>query len=83
MRRFTGFAHLVQAKRLALPGAYMTDERRLFRVLARRTIGEETLIELEDCATLDVWQLTLKQVARLRPVRAAECDRGGEALLIR
>lgn len=82
MRRFQGFMHLVQAKRLAVPGAYMTDEQSLFRVLTRRTVGVETLIELEDCTTLDVWQLTVSEVARLRPVRAANGDLAGEALLV-
>lgn len=82
MRRFQGFAHLVEAKRFAVPGAYMTDERSLFRVLARRTTADETLITLEDCTTLDVWQLTMSEVARLRPVRAAEGDRTGRALAV-
>lgn len=80
MRRFRGFVHIAQAKRLAFPGAYMTDERTLFRVLARRTIAEETLVELEDCATLDVWLVTMSEVARMRVVRARDCDRGRDAL---
>lgn len=80
MRRFQRSAHLARAKKLAVPDAYLSDERRLFRVLDRRTVDEETLIELEDCATLDVWLVTMGEVARLRVVRAVEADQAREAL---
>lgn len=36
------------------PGVYLTDETTLFRVADIHSHGRETLLELEDCATLDI-----------------------------
>ena len=37
------------------PDQYLTDGRKLFRVVVLRVFNEEELVELEDCATLDIW----------------------------
>lgn len=51
------------------PGGYLTNGRRLHRVLATLFNEGEALIELEDCATLDVWIVTSEEVASMRVVR--------------
>lgn len=77
MGRFREFAPLVDSE-IAASGSYLTDERKLFRVLGRLSVGDETLIELEDCTTLDVWLVAVTLVARLRRVRALAADRVAE-----
>jgi hypothetical protein len=74
-------SQLVRPETLA-PGGYLTDERKLFRVIDRRAMLEETLIELEDCTTLDVWLVTPEEVAELRPVGALEADQPDAALAV-
>lgn len=51
------------------PGGYLTNGRRLYRVLVTLFNEGETLIELEDCATLDVWIVTSEEVESMRMVR--------------
>jgi len=54
---------------------YLTDGRRLFRVLSRfAAVGEDACASLEDCATLEVRAYTPEELCamKLRPVAAAE-----------
>ena len=51
------------------PDQYLTDGRKLFRVVVLRVFNEEELVELEDCATLDIWLVSPDEVRRLRRVR--------------
>ena len=49
------------------PGRYLTDGRRLFRVVARFTMPPETvLVALEDCVTLGVTALLPHELGPLR-----------------
>jgi hypothetical protein len=48
------------------PGRYLTDSRRLFRVVARFTMPPDTvLVALEDCVTLSVTALLPSEIAAL------------------
>ena len=48
------------------PGRYLTDGRRLFRVVARFTMPPETvLVALEDCVTLSVTALLPRELEPL------------------
>jgi hypothetical protein len=51
------------------PGEYLTDGFRLYRVIVLRALNEETLVELEDCRTLDVWLVRIDELNSLRRVR--------------
>ena len=51
------------------PGGYLTNARRLYRVLAMLFNEGEPLIELEDYATSDVWIVTSEEAASMRMVR--------------
>jgi hypothetical protein len=51
------------------PDQYLTDGRKLFRVVVLRVFNDEELVELEDCATLDVWLVSPDEVRCLRRVR--------------
>ena len=48
------------------PGRYLTDGRRLFRVVSRFTVPPETvLVALEDCATLHITGLVPSELGRM------------------
>ena len=48
------------------PGRYLTDGRRLFRVVARFTMPPDTvLVALEDCVTLSVTALLPRELEPL------------------
>jgi hypothetical protein len=51
------------------PGEYLTDGFRLYRMVVLRLVGEERLVELEDCRTLDIWLVSADELESLRPVR--------------
>ncbi len=56
-------------------GSYVTDGRRLFRVVSQfATVGEHVFASLEDCRTLDVQAYAPGelQAMQLRPIRRAE-----------
>lgn len=68
------------------PDHYLTDERKLYRVIVLRVFSDEMLVELEDCATLDVWLVNPDELSSLRRVRgpragAARAVGLGSALL--
>lgn len=60
------------------PGQYVTNERRLYRIVLTRLVDDESIVELEDCATLDVWLVTAAEVASMRAV-AVPSPAGGDA----
>lgn len=60
------------------PDQYLTDGHRLFRVVVVRAFSDEELVELEDCATLDVWLVSAEEVGSLEPVRRSRLS-GGRA----
>lgn len=56
-------------------GSYVTDGRRLFRVISQfATVGENMFASLEDCLTLEVQAYAPGELRemRLRPVQTAE-----------
>jgi hypothetical protein len=60
---------------LLLPDSYLTDGRRLFRVVSQFTTGAECVLALlEDCVTLEVQEYSPGEIhrMRLRRVRTAE-----------
>lgn len=62
-------AHLTAPAHQATPGSYLTDTRTLFRVVSRYAVANETLVELEDCLTLDAWLVPAHEVLALRAIR--------------
>jgi len=54
---------------------YLTDGCKLFRVIVVRTSNDETLVELEDCQTLDVWLVPADELRSLRRVRQPRAER--------
>jgi hypothetical protein len=68
------------------PDHYLTDERKLYRVIVLRVFDDEMLVELEDCATLDVWLVRADELTSMRRVGAPQevvtrADSFGSALL--
>jgi hypothetical protein len=59
--------------RALVPSSYLTDGRRLFRVVSRLAAGYESMFVLEDCVTLDVQAFPRAEldVMGLRAVRPA------------
>jgi hypothetical protein len=60
------------SRRALAPGGYLTDGRRLFRVVSRfEGDGEVVLVGLEDCSTFEVRALLPRELRamRLRAVR--------------
>jgi len=61
--------------------SYLTDGRRLFRVVSQFTAGAEhvahVFASLEDCVTLEVQDYSPRELhrMRLRLVRTADCER--------
>ena len=54
-------------------GTYLTDGRRLFRVVSQfAAVGEDSFASLEDCRTLDVQAYAPGELRamKLRPIRA-------------
>lgn len=60
--------HLDQ--RQLIPGSYVTDGQRLFRVLSRLVTGHSTLVSIEDCLTLETRAYAASELKTmpLRPV---------------
>jgi hypothetical protein len=50
-------------------GAYLTDERQLYRVAARVIMERQAFVELEDCATLSTLLVAQAELAGMRSVR--------------
>src|SRR5690242_5516239 len=67
-------AHLNQ--RQLIPGSYLTDGQRLFRVLSRLVNGRSTLVSIEDCLTLETRAYAASELGTmpLRPVRGAHVE---------
>ncbi len=55
-------------------GEYLTDGFRLYRVAAIRVFNEETLVEIEDCRTLDLLLVSADEINSLRRVRAPQAE---------
>lgn len=55
-------------------GSYLTDGRRLLRVISRFAADEHRFASLEDCLTLEVHAYTPGELdaMKLRPVRAGQ-----------
>jgi hypothetical protein len=62
--------------RIARPGAYLTDEVFLYRVVGLVASGVDELVELEDCYQLDVVRVRLRDLRarRLRVVTPAHVE---------
>jgi hypothetical protein len=60
-------------QRQLMPGSYLTDGKRLFRVLSRLVNGRSTLVSIEDCLTLETRTYAASELGTmpLRPVRGA------------
>jgi hypothetical protein len=72
LTRLKAVSHLVPPAGTVRDGDYLTDGCRLFRVAAPCGDGRKgSLVEVEDCATLDVWLMTPAELASLHPVRPA------------
>lgn len=56
-----------------IPGNYLTNGDRLFRVVAQLTSASRPFAELEDCLTLEVHRYSPDELygMQLRPVRTA------------
>lgn len=67
-------AHVNQ--RQLIPGSYLTDGQRLFRVLSRLVNGRSTLVWIEDCLTLETRAYAASELGttRWRPVRSAPVE---------
>ena len=52
-------------------GSYLTDERRLLHVVGRFGI-DDSLVEVEDCATFERWLAEAGELAALRRVRSSD-----------
>ena len=61
--------YLPAPTQLTAPGSYLTDDRTLFRIVSRYVVANETLVELEDCLTLDTWLVSAHEVVALRAIR--------------
>jgi hypothetical protein len=71
LRHLRAHEHLTAPAERPTPGTYLTDERRLLRVVSRRTgASEAALVEVEDCSSLDVWVIQADELSRLRRVRS-------------
>ena len=64
-----------------IPGRYLTDGRRLLRVVSRLADGRSVLVVLEDCLTLGIRAYAMVELEPMgmRPVRRAKRPAGGEA----
>lgn len=51
------------------PDQYLTDGRKLYRVIVLRVFNDEELVELEDCETLDVWLVSSEDLSSMQRVR--------------
>jgi len=70
----------LRARDLA-PGRYLTDGRRLLRVISRLVGERSVLVVLEDCLTLDVRAYAAVELEPMgvRPVRSAKRPATGDA----
>jgi hypothetical protein len=55
-------------------GEYLTDGFRLYWVVGIRVFNEETLVEIEDCRTLDVLLVSVDEINSLRRVHTPEAE---------
>lgn len=64
------------SQRQLIPGSYLTDGQRLFRVLSRLVDGRSTLVSIEDCLTLETRAYAASELGTmpLRPVRGATIE---------
>ena len=64
-----------------VPGRYLTDGRRLLRVVSRLADDRSVLVVLEDCLTLNVRAYAAVELEPMgvRPVRRAKRPPGAEA----
>jgi hypothetical protein len=65
-----------------IPGRYLTDGRRLLRVVSQLADDRSVLVVLEDCLTLGVRAYAAAELEPMgiRPVRSAKRPAAGEAL---
>ena len=68
-RQLQRHAEVIAPADVPAAGSYLTDERRLLRVLGEHAGTDHGLVEVEDCSTLDVWLLEAEELAPLRQVR--------------
>ena len=68
-RQLQAHAEVVAPADVPASGSYLTNERRLLRVLGQHAGSDDGLVEVEDCSTLDVWLLEAEELAPLRQVR--------------
>ena len=59
------------------PDQYLTDGRKLDRVVVLRSFNDEELVEIEDCASLDVWLVSPEELGSLRRVRRTRAREAG------